>query len=70
MICDFDECKDACGMTDLPVWLRPYWCRHLTDEDRRIRRIVFAERVESPPTDLPQYAGPANRPIGADDSQD
>lgn len=33
-VCDSD---DGCGMTDLPVSLRPYWCREVTDAMRRTR---------------------------------
>jgi hypothetical protein len=37
--CNLD-CGADCAMADFPIYLRPYHCRYVTDEDRRIRDVV------------------------------
>jgi hypothetical protein len=39
--CDDPECASGCSLTEFPVWMRPYRCRHLSAAERRVRRIVF-----------------------------
>ena len=34
------DCEGPCEMAELPVFMRPYRCRHVTDADRRIRDRV------------------------------
>ena len=41
--CDDPECADGCSLTEFPVWMRPYRCRHVDDAGRRARRIVWGE---------------------------
>ena len=40
--CDFD-CDDGCELAEMPVYMRPYRCRHVTATIRRARDIVFNE---------------------------
>jgi hypothetical protein len=40
---DSDETFGARSMTEFPVWMRPYRCRHLSAADRRARDIVIRE---------------------------
>lgn len=43
------DCPGECETADLPVWLRPYNCRHVSDTQRRIRTLAFREHVDSYP---------------------
>lgn len=40
---DCPDCSGECEIADVPTWLRPYNCRHVTDADRRARDVAFSE---------------------------
>lgn len=35
------ECPGPCEYDEFPVWMRPYVCRHVTDDERATREAVF-----------------------------
>jgi hypothetical protein len=39
-MCNLGCNADICDTADVPVYMRPYYCRYVTDEDRRIRDFV------------------------------
>jgi hypothetical protein len=42
------DCDGPCEMADLPIWLRPYYCRLVTNVERRARDLAWQEAESTP----------------------